>query len=210
MTHTAKLLALPIVLTALAFAQTAGSQTAAKRADPATVDAYLKSTFGKAPPEWQAKIEPDETLKVCNATRNDVPSAEADKILKRELAKVVYPADGKLLGDWKEGQKVANNGRGGQFSDPEGTVSGGNCYACHQLETAEVSFGTLGPSLTNYGKDRKYDPEEAKNAYTKIYNSQAVVPCSNMPRFGANKVLTEQQIKDLVALLFDPASPVNK
>lgn len=210
MTHTAKLLALPIVLAALAFAQTAGSQTAAKRADPATVDAYLKSTFGKAPPEWQAKIEPDETLKVCNATRNDVPSAEADKILKRELAKVVYPADGKLLGDWKEGQKVANNGRGGQFSDPEGTVSGGNCYACHQLETAEVSFGTLGPSLTNYGKDRKYDPEEAKNAYTKIYNSQAVVPCSNMPRFGANKVLTEQQIKDLVALLFDPASPVNK
>lgn len=210
MAHTAKLLALPIVLGALAFAQTAGSQTAAKRADPATVDAYLKSTFGKAPPEWQAKIEPDETLKLCNAHRNDVPSAEVDKILKRELARVVYPADGKLLGNWKEGQKVANNGRGGQFSDPEGTVAGGNCYACHQLEVAEVSFGTLGPSLTNYGKDRKYDPEEAKNAYTKIYNSQAVVPCSNMPRFGANKVLTEQQIKDLVALLFDPDSPVNK
>ena len=74
---------------------------------------------------------------------------------------------------------------------PFGTVAGGNCYACHQLELAEVSYGTLGPSLTNYGKDRKYDPEEAKNAYTKIYNSQAVVPCSNMPRFGANKVLTE-------------------
>lgn len=209
MKNAAKLLALPIVLGILAFAQTADSQTA-KRADPATVDAYLKSTFGKAPPEWQARIEPDETLKVCNAARNDVPSAEADKILKRELAKVVYPADGKLLGDWKEGQKVANNGRGGQFSDPEGTVAGGNCYACHQLEVAEVSFGTLGPSLTNYGKDRKYDPEEAKNAYTKIYNSQAVVPCSNMPRFGTNKVLTEQQIKDLVALLFDPNSPVNK
>lgn len=210
MTHAAKLIALPVVLGVLAFAQTADSQTAAKRADPATVETYLKSTFGKAPPEWQARIEPDETLKACNAHRNDVPSGEADKIIKRELAKVVYPADGKLLGDWKEGRKVANNGRGGQFSDPPGTVAGGNCYACHQLELAEVSYGTLGPSLTNYGKDRKYDPEEAKNAYTKIYNSQAVVPCSNMPRFGANKVLTEQQIKDLVALLFDPQSPVNK
>jgi sulfur-oxidizing protein SoxX len=210
MKHAAKLFALPVVLGTLAFAQTADSQTAAKRADPATVDAYVKSTFGKTPPEWQARIEPDETLKACNAHRNDVPSAEADKIIKRELAKVVYPADGKLLGDWKEGKKVANNGRGGQFSDPPGTVAGGNCYACHQLELAEVSYGTLGPSLTNYGKDRKYDPEEAKNAYTKIYNSQAVVPCSNMPRFGANKVLTEQQIKDLVALLFDPQSPVNK
>jgi L-cysteine S-thiosulfotransferase len=37
-----------------------------------------------------------------------------------------------------------------------------------------------------------------------------VVPCSNMPRFGSNKVLDEQQIKDVMAYLFDPESPVNK
>jgi L-cysteine S-thiosulfotransferase len=183
---------------------------AAQTADPATVEAYLKNTFGKASPEWQGRIVPDETLKACNQHRNEVPSAEADNIIKRELAKVVYPADGKLIGDWREGRKIANNGRGGQFSDPEGTVAGGNCYACHQLEKSELSFGTLGPSLTGYGKDRKYDPEEAKNAFTKIYDSQAVFACSNMPRFGANKVLTEKQITDLVALLFDPESPVNK
>jgi L-cysteine S-thiosulfotransferase len=186
------------------------AQTASRPADPAVVEAYLQATFGKAPPEWQARIVPDETLKACNDHRNEVPSAEADRIIKRELAKVVYPADGKLLGDWKEGAKIANNGRGGQFSDDEKTVAGGNCYACHQLEKSELSFGTLGPSLTNYGRDRKYDPEEAKNAFTKIYNSQAVLACSNMPRFGANKFLTEKQITDLVALLFDPQSPVNK
>ena len=139
-----------------------------------------------------------------------MPSAEADKIVQRELAKVVFPADGNLLGDWKEGKKIANTGRGGQFSDNEKTVNGGNCYACHQLELAEVSYGTLGPSLTSYGKHRQFDPAEAKQAYTKIYNSQAVVACSNMPRFGANKFLTEKQIKDIVALLFDPESPVNK
>ena len=120
------------------------------------------------------------------------------------------PADGKFLGDWKEGKKVANNGRGGQFSDDEKTVSGGNCYACHQLEKAELSYGTIGPSLTSYGKDRKYDPDDVKRAYIKIYNSQALQACSNMPRFGVNKYLTEQQIKDLVALLFDPESPVNQ
>ena len=189
---------------------TAAAQTASKPADPATVEAFMKSTFGKAPPEWQARIEPDETLKACNAYHNEVPSAEADKITARELTRVVYPADGKFLGSWKEGAKIANNGRGGQFSDPPDTVSGGNCYACHQMEQAEVSFGTLGPSLTNYGKDRKYDPEEIKRAYTKVYDSQAVVACSNMPRFGANKVLSEQQIKDIMAFLFDPESPVNK
>ena len=211
-----KTTALVLVLAAgtVALPLTASAQTAKNVAvnqpDPAVIEAYLKSTFGKAPPEWQARIEPDETLKTCNHFRNDVPSAEADKIVKRELAKVVFPADGNLLGDWKEGKKIANNGRGGQFSDNEKTVNGGNCYACHQLELKEVSFGTLGPSLTSYGKDRKFDPAEAKQAYTKIYNSQAVVACSNMPRFGANKFLTEKQIKDLVALLFDPESPVNK
>jgi len=216
MKTTLKTAALALVVAAgtIALPLTASAQTAksavVKQPDPAVIDAYLKSTFGKASPEWQARIQPDETLKTCNHFRNDVPAAEADKIVKRELAKVVFPADGNLLGDWKEGKKIANNGRGGQFSDKENTVNGGNCYACHQMELKEVSYGTLGPSLTSYGKDRKFDPAEAKQAYTKIYNSQAVVACSNMPRFGANKFLTEKQIKDIVALLFDPESPVNK
>ena len=210
MTKTIKITALVLAAGFIALPVAAYAQTAPKTADPAIVDAYVKATFGKAPPEWQERIVPDETLKTCNAFHNNVPPTEADAIVKRELAKVVYPADGKFLGDWKEGRKVANNGRGGQFSDPPDTVAGGNCYACHQLEKSEVSYGTLGPSLTNYGKDRKYAPDEIKNAFTKIYDSQAVFACSSMPRFGANKVLSEQQIKDLVALLFDPESPVNK
>ncbi|MCX7319147.1 MAG: sulfur oxidation c-type cytochrome SoxX [Hyphomicrobiales bacterium] len=210
MTSTIKLTALAFLAGIAALPVAAGAQTKPKAADPALVDAYIKSTFGKASPEWQQRITPDETLKTCNAYRNDVPPAEAEAITKRELAKVVYPSDGKYLGDWKSGAKIANNGRGGQFSDPPDTVSGGNCYACHQMEQAEVSYGTLGPSLMHYGKDRKYAPEDIKAAYTKIYDSQAVFACSNMPRFGANKVLSEQQIKDLVAFLFDPESPVNK
>ena len=188
----------------------AGPAFADERPSQAVIDAYLAATFGKAPPEWQARIKPDETLAVCNTTRNNPSSAESEAILKRESARVSYPADGKFLGDWKKGYQVANNGRGGQFSDPPNTVSGGNCFACHQLDPKEVSYGTLGPSLAAYGKDRKYDPETIKDAYTKIYNSMAVVPCSNMPRFGINKVLDEQQIKDVMAYLFDPESPVNK
>lgn len=203
-----KYVALIVVSASAPFA--ASAQNAKKLVDPAIVDRYIQSTFGKAPKEWQDRIVPDDTLKACNAAHNDVSSAEADKITARELARVVYPTDGKLLGDWKEGAKIANNGRGGQFSDPPDTVSGGNCYACHQMEQKEVSYGTLGPSLTNYGKDRKYDVAAIKDAYTKVYDSQAVLACSNMPRFGANKVLNEQQIKDIVAFLFDPESPINK
>jgi L-cysteine S-thiosulfotransferase len=208
-----KILSLAVAgFAAIAFAVLPGNaqNAAPAKPDPALVETYVKATFGKAPAEWQARLEPDETLKACNAHRNDVPSAEADKIMARELARVPMPADAKFLGNWKEGKTIANNGRGGQFSDPENTVSGGNCYACHQLEKAELSYGTIGPSLTSYGKDRKYDADDVKRAYIKIYNSQALQACSNMPRFGVSKFLTEQQIKDLVALLFDPESPVNK
>ncbi|MBL8703538.1 MAG: sulfur oxidation c-type cytochrome SoxX [Rhodospirillales bacterium] len=178
--------------------------------DPAVVERYVKSAFPKVPEGWQSRVDQDETQRVCTQYHNEPPKAEFDKILAREKAAVVYPADGKVIGNWKEGQKVAQNGRGGQFSDPPGTVSGGNCYGCHQLSGTEVSFGTLGPSLRSYGKDRKFDPAEAKLTYAKIYNSNSVLPCSNMPRFGYHKVLTEQQIKDAVAYLFDPESPVNK
>ncbi len=73
----------------------------------------------------------------------------------------------------------------------------------------EVSYGTLGPSLQEYGKLRDFKPEAVKAAYEKIYNSHAAFPCSTMPRFGANGVLTIEQIKDAVALLMSPQSPVN-
>ena len=33
--------------------------------------------------------------------------------------------------------------------------------------------------------------------------------CSNLPRGGRMGILTEGQIRDLTALLFDPQSPVN-
>lgn len=201
---------LKLTITLAAGLLSAGQACAQDRPSQAVIDGYIKSTFGKASAEWQARIKPDETLAICNATRNSPSSAQSDEILKREAARVTYPADGKFLGDWKKGYQVANNGRGGQFSDPPGTVAGGNCFACHQLDPKEVSYGTLGPSLSAYGKDRKYDPETIKDAYTKVYDSMAVVPCSNMPRFGVNNVLTVEQIKDVMAYLFDPESPVNK
>lgn len=199
-----------ILALAAAAALLAGPAPAQDRPSPSLVEAYVQSTFGKTPPEWQARIAPDETLAMCNLHRNEVPTPVGDAILARELARVKFPADGAWLGDWKRGYQVANNGRGAQFSDPPGTVAGGNCFACHQLDPKELSYGTLGPSLAGYGRDRKYAAEDIRLAWIKIYNAQAAVPCSNMPRFGTNAVLNEQQIKDVLAYLFDPDSPVNK
>ena len=179
--------------------------------DPARVDAVIKSAFPAAPAEWQARLVPDETLRQCSAHRNSPPREIAAAIQQREKATIVYPPDGKLLGDWQKGERAAQSGYGLRFTDyPARQANGGNCYACHQITKQEVSYGTLGPSLREYGKLRNFGAAEAKAAYEKIYNPHAAFPCSNMPRFGANKVLTIEQIQDLVALLMSPDSPANK
>lgn len=178
--------------------------------DAKRVDQVMQDMFGKAPAPWQERMQLDDTERTCTDTRSQPNAAQARQIEAREAKTVVYPADGKMLGDWKTGFKVSNTGTGLQFSDKDDAYIGGNCYACHQMDPKELSFGTLGPSLVAYGKDRKGDAEAMKTAWAKLYNSNAAVACSMMPRFGHKKVLTEQQLKDVMAYLFDPESPVNK
>jgi sulfur-oxidizing protein SoxX len=179
--------------------------------DPARADAAIKSAFPTAPADWQSRLVPDETMRQCSAHRNNPPRAVADAIRQREKSTIVYPSDGKLLGDWKKGETIAQSGYGQRFTDyPPRSANGGNCYACHQMTRQEVSYGTLGPSLLAYGRNRQFSETDSKAAYDKIYDSHAAFPCSNMPRFGTNKILTIEQIKDLVALLMSADSPVNK
>ena len=127
-----------------------------------------------------------------------------------QLAAIKFPADGKLVGDWKEGEKIAQSGRGFTWTDNPGLPVGGNCYNCHQISPKELSFGTIGPSLYQYGKLRGNGAEVQKYTYSKIWNAKGFNLCSEMPRFGHVGALTEQQVKHLVALLLDPESPVNK
>jgi len=179
--------------------------------DPAKADAAIKAAFPAVPADWASRLTPDETMRQCSASGNNPPKAIAAAIQAREKATIEYPADGNFMGDWKKGEALAQSGFGLRFTDyPTTRANGGNCYACHQLTKKELSYGTLGPSLSEYGKLRDYKDAEVKEAYEKIYNSHAALPCSNMPRFGANKILTIDQIKDAVALLMSRDSPVNK
>ena len=173
--------------------------------------AVLTSSFNAKGQAGLDRLDQDETQRLCTLYADKpLPSDVAAMIEKLNLSSIKWPANGQWTGDWKNGEKVAQDGRGKQFSDdPTGPV-GGNCYACHQLAPAEVSYGTIGPSLTGFGKVRGYTDETRKYAYGKIWNADAYNACSNMPRFGHSQILSEQQIKDLVALLTDPASPVNK
>ena len=97
-----------------------------------------------------------------------------------------------------------------QWHENPKKAGGGGCYNCHQISPQRTSHGTIGPSLKAFGKTRGSGAEMQKYVYGKIYNAKAYSLCSEMPRFGATGSLSDAQIRDLVAYLLDPASPVNK
>jgi len=160
------------------------------------------------------RLNEDAVTAACNKYDNNPPKEVADKVQRAQYATVKWPADGKFLGDWKVGEKTAQRGRGMTWRDKPGKTSrgepnGGGCYNCHQIGPDTTSFGTIGPSLYQFGKLRGYGVDVQRYAYAKIYNAKSYNVCSEMPRFGHVGALSEAQIKDLVALLMDPASPVN-
>lgn len=188
-------------------------------ADKATAD-MLKNSFQPRGIATLDRLEQDQANAAClQADISGKPLDEklAKAIEEANLKTVKWPSDGKFLGDWKQGETIAQSGRGLTWSDQASAANGGNCYNCHQISKEEISFGTLGPSLYHYGKLRGVtDPNapasKAIVEYTwgKLYNARAYNACSQMPRAGHKGILTEQQMKHVMALLLDPNSPVNK
>jgi len=146
----------------------------------------------------------------ASLTGQELPKDVAARLEKQALATVKYPADGAYLGDFKQGERIAQTGVGLQWSDNDKTVAGGNCYACHELASQELAFGNIGPSLKGYGRLRGNSKEVVTYTWGKLWNSHAYNACSQMPRYGDANILTTAQLKDLMALLLDPNSPVNK
>lgn len=203
---------------AVVLAGCAGTPSGAEL-DQITAD-ITKASFAA---KGQAKLErlvQDDATRECSAADvagQPIDAALAKSIEAANLKTIRWPANGQYLGNWKAGEKIAQSGRGMTWSDKEGAVNGGNCYNCHQLDKAEISYGTLGPSLYNYGKIRGVsDPASAsaqamvQYTWGKIWNAKAYQACSNMPRAGHKGILSEQQVRHLVALLLDPKSPVNQ
>jgi sulfur-oxidizing protein SoxX len=191
-------------------------------ADKPVVDAKMKAKVDKLiaesflPGENQdlSRLKQDETIQACNQYRDNVPEKVAAAIIARETKNIAYPADGKMMGDWKLGQKYYTMGFayriGSVEPDDPKKDRGGNCYACHGADPKELAYGTIGPGLTGYGKLRGASDEIVKYTYEKIYNAQAFNACSQMPRLGHNGILTPEKIAHITAYLVSPESPVNK
>ena len=155
------------------------------------------------------------------ACSSDKPPSDAvsKQIEAESMATVKWPTGGQYFGSFAEGEKIAQSGRGMTWTDTSTATkdNGGNCYNCHQISKEEISYGTIGPSLWNYGKIRGIkdvtDPAAApivQYTWGKLWNSKAYSACSNMPRFGHAKLLNEDQLRHIMALLLDPKSPVNQ
>ncbi|HUN68835.1 MAG TPA: sulfur oxidation c-type cytochrome SoxX [Burkholderiales bacterium] len=173
------------------------------------VTEVLKRDFHARGQATMDRVEQDGLQRLCTESHDQPPAPLAKQLQADQMKTIAFPS-GSLIGDWKRGEAIAQNGRGASWSDTPGAPAGGSCYNCHQLSPAETSYGTLGPSLRGFGRTRGSGPETQRYAYGKIYNAKAYNLCSQMPRLGYSGTLTEQQIKDLVALLLDPGSPVNQ
>ncbi len=172
--------------------------------------AVIKSSFKDRGIAKVDRLNQSELQKLCTQYKNDPPKDVRERLEKTALAGVKYPADGKFLGDWQQGERIAQSGVGMQWTDGPTTVNGGNCYACHQITKAEISYGNIGPSLYNYGKLRGNSEAVVKYTWAKIWNTHSFNACSSMPRFGDAGILSEEQIRHVMALLLDPQSPANK
>ena len=173
------------------------------------IDKIMQRDFHPRGQATMDRVVQDGVQRVCTES-NDRPPAELASSLEAEQTKSIPFPEGSLMGDWKRGEAIAQSGRGMTWNDKPDEAAGGSCYNCHQLSPHEMSYGTIGPSLRGFGKTRGASPDVQRYVYGKIYNAKAYNLCSNMPRLGASGTLTPQQIKDLVGLLLDPASPVNE
>lgn len=183
----------------------------------AQATAMIKASFRDEGIAKVDRVQQDLAQSACSSDKAPPPEV-MQKIMQEAMATLKWPANGQFIGDWREGEKLAQGGRGMTWTDKstDPKTNGAQCYNCHQISKAEISYGTIGPSLYQYGKLRGVtDPNSPaaepilKYTWAKIWNSNAYMACSGMPRFGHAKLLNEDQIRHVMALLLDPKSPVN-
>jgi len=103
---------------------------------------------------------------------------------------VTKAADDKGMSAIDKGREVVSNRKKG------------NCMACHKIAglkgRAAEAHGNIGPALVNM-KSRYPDKSKLRD---KIYDATATNPHTIMPPFGKNKILTKQELDDVVDFIY--------
>ncbi len=97
--------------------------------------AVMKAAFRDQGIAKADRINQDLGQQACST---DLPLApeQTKRIEAEALATIRPPTGGQYLGDWREGEKLAQNGRGMTWTDASAAAkdNGGNCYNCHQTQ----------------------------------------------------------------------------
>jgi len=125
-----------------------------------------------------AEMIPQDVLTMFPCHSEELPCG---KIAPPPVEKVTFK--GPLEGDAKRGEAIAIN------------VRYGNCVACHSLPGHEG--GTIGPSLSDYGKRGM----PLDYIYQRIWDVRVFNPNAFMPIYGPNRVLTDQEIRDVMVFI---------
>lgn len=110
-----------------------------------------------------------------------IESEPCSKIPPPKVEKVRFSG---ALGDPQKGKAIALD------------LRWGNCIACHALP-GHPDGGNIGPSLADYPKRNM----PADYTFQRIWDVRAFNPNAFMPIYGTNKVLTEAEIRDVMAFL---------
>ena len=83
-------------------------------------ESVFRESFTHGNRQMAARVEQqDEVQALCTRYRNELPKEVADRIERSQSAGIRYPAAGKFAGDWRMGEKIAQDGYGMRFTDPD-------------------------------------------------------------------------------------------
>ncbi|MGA1301781.1 MAG: sulfur oxidation c-type cytochrome SoxX, partial [Burkholderiaceae bacterium] len=126
-----KKIVLSAVASAVVLAGCAGSYSSAEL-DKMTKEIVAKSFSEKGIAKLDRLNQDDINLACTQAelSGKDLDAATRKRVEEVNMKTIKFPADGKFIGDWKSGEKIAQGGRGMTYSDKAGSPNGGNCYNC--------------------------------------------------------------------------------
>src|SRR6266853_6435394 len=91
----------------------------------------MKASFKARGQATVDRLSQDDAQVLCSKHAGELPKDVSDGIEKAQQATLRYPSSGKLRGDWREGERIAQSGVGKQFTDEPTRPAGGSCYNCH-------------------------------------------------------------------------------
>jgi sulfur-oxidizing protein SoxX len=163
------------------------------------------------------RIQQDLGQKACSSDQPPPTRGQADR--GRVAGHVKWPAGGQYLGDWREGEKLAQNGRGMTWTDSLRRHQG------QRRPVLQLPPDRQGRDQLRHHRPQpvqlRQDPRRDRPGYARPAPPSCSTPGASCGtarptrpaptcRASATWAADENQLRHVMALLLDPKSPVNQ